>query len=215
MSTQTPSLLHFFQTVDAAKGARVSSSYISRKWGGRGIGRVVIIKVHFPLSEAGWGLGQPEGVPGQLPPLIWAPGKAPGEGYSSHSMGSLCSYPEQPAAWPTADHGSRGVAFHGSMRLTEIRSLQLTPRPVPTRTLVSQFGSGTSPKVSPSPALWQLLWVRSALNGLSSPSGDHVPRMRRAGRGWSPGARDEVRKGMREDWIPQFVFGGSGSSGPG
>ena len=85
----------------------------------------------------------------------------------------------------------------------------------PQEPLVSHFGSGTSSKVSPSPALWQLLWVRSALNGLSSPSGDHVPRMRWAGRGWSPGARDEVRKGTREDWIPQFVFGGSGSSGPG
>lgn len=83
----------FTNTVDAATGAGFLFLTLPQV-GWQRKGRVVIIS-HFCLSEAGWGLGQPEGVPGQLLPLMGLLARPQGRVYSSHAIGRLCSSPEQ------------------------------------------------------------------------------------------------------------------------
>lgn len=142
-----------------------------------------MIKVHFPLNEAGWGPGQPDGTPDQLPrPQQEASGKAQGEGCSSCSVDRLCLCPELSAAWPTHDYRSRGATFHGPSGLPEVESLQLTLQ-------ARAHNNLEFPTFGQVPHRWCLLvqpcggscGSRLHRTGSPPPSRGHVQRMRWAG----------------------------------
>lgn len=140
---------------------------LSPQGAGRRKGRVSVIKVHFPQCEAGGGDLNGTRVCLTSCPLIGVafcnlvpPQARPQEmvfitlykQIAFPSRGEVV--PEQPEAWPT-DH--RGLPWlHGAIRGQE------PPVSHPGQSSASHLWSGTSPR----PALWQLLWVRSALNGL-------------------------------------------------